>query len=396
MQIHILVLYHTQISPSKRAFYWFYKELIDYLLARGYDASLHFCYLERDQANFDATGYSSCELPEKRCFNTAENTRFVVDFMKRNDINYIFNLTIPEYDVAHFLLGVKKSYRLVKIVDLLHNRPDLVLFYRRNMLLNLKFKRNKTAKEKIISLSPALYLYLLKWIVRIRFSYSHRVSDRTVLLSDSYIDDYSRVIGRKSDRVVAIPNPLPLIRSCVEIENKKNQVIFVGNFTPIKAVQRLLSIWKKIESDKGDWRLVLVGDGEERQQCEKYVKDFQLQDVDFIGFVSDPISYIDHSSIICLVSEFEGLPTVFFEAMTVGVVPMCFDTFSACHELIEHERSGVIVEPFDVECYAKRLVELMKDDLKRREMGERAKIDIQKYSIEHIAEKWIRLFQSLN
>ncbi|WP_455633732.1 glycosyltransferase [Parabacteroides sp.] len=104
---------------------------------------------------------------------------------------------------------------------------------------------------------------------------------------------------------------------------------------------------------------------------------------------------IDQSKILALVSTFEGLPTVFLEAMALGVIPVGYDTFPSIYDLIDDGESGYIVPFENKEEYAKVLLKIAKNDKLRQKMAENAKKKSKKFSINEIGRIWIDIFNSM-
>ena len=85
-----------------------------------------------------------------------------------------------------------------------------------------------------------------------------------------------------------------------------------------------------------------------------------------------------------LTSIFEGLPSVILEAMSVGTVPVCFDSFSACYEMITNMFSGVIVPAFDIESYKRSLFLLAENETLLASISD------------NVVMKWNNIFNTLN
>lgn len=171
--------------------------------------------------------------------------------------------------------------------------------------------------------------------------------------------------------------------------------MFVGRLDREKAIYRLLQIWIKIYKELPDWNLVIVGDGETREEDENLTKILGVERVKFLGYQKS-IPIIDESSIICLTSNIEGLPTVFMEAMTLGVIPIGFDSFSAIYDMIDNNVNGVIIPAFDEELYANALIQLALNENLRYHMAEMAQQKVNQYDIEEIGKRWLYLFKELN
>ena len=165
--------------------------------------------------------------------------------------------------------------------------------------------------------------------------------------------------------------------------------------TKVKAVDRLLSIWYKIQVKNKEWSLLIIGDGPERAYLESIAKNNNLERVQFMGRVKS-IDYIDSAKILCLVSNVEGLPTVVLEAMRLVVVPVGYDTFPAIYDIIDNKKNGFIIPFEDEDYYVKTLFSIINDDLFRQNLARRAKLKSEKFSVENIAKKWIDIFVSLD
>ena len=67
-----------------------------------------------------------------------------------------------------------------------------------------------------------------------------------------------------------------------------------------------------------DWELMIVGEGEERNNMEKYIKAHNLSRVKLCGFHSDMIPFFSESKILLMTSRYEGFGLVLTEAMSQG------------------------------------------------------------------------------
>ena len=139
---------------------------------------------------------------------------------------------------------------------------------------------------------------------------------------------------------------------------------------------------------------MIVGDGPQYSYLKSLVETRNMKRVYFKGKI-DSISLIDQSKILALVSTFEGLPTVFLEAIALGVIPVGYDTFPSIYDLIDDGESGYIVPFENKEEYAKVLLKIAKNDKLRQKMAENAKKKSEKFSINEIGRIWIDIFNSM-
>ena len=144
-----------------------------------------------------------------------------------------------------------------------------------------------------------------------------------------------------------------------------------------------------------EWNIKLVGDGILKESLISMARSNNLKRIEFLNF-QDSIPLIDESAILCLTSNIEGLPTTFIEAMSLGVVPIGFDSFSTIYEMIDNWENGVIIPAFDLKKYAEALIKLMTDNDLRYQMALSAQSKVKQYDVSLVADKWINLFVSDN
>ena len=96
-----------------------------------------------------------------------------------------------------------------------------------------------------------------------------------------------------------------------------------------------------------------------------------------------------------MVSAFEGFGMVLVEAQAYAVVPFAFNCFSAIHDIIKNNDDGVIIELFDLNDYALKLSELIKNEPLRKVMASNAQKAVKKYDVKKIVNNWVSLFESI-
>ncbi len=222
--------------------------------------------------------------------------------------------------------------------------------------------------------------------------------DAYVLLSKGFAD-FVKSCVRQKDKVHHITNPIELPDRGEEEETallggKKKQVVFCGRLEFQKRADRMLRIWKSVESEVDDWELIVIGDGSERQHLEEYACRLGLKRCTFTG--SRPSApYMREASIVCVTSTHEGFSMVLLEGLLNGCTPMAFDSYATVRDIIDDNRNGVLVKPFDERGYARKLIGLMQSPQIRTTLALQALADADKFSAPAIAQKWIDLFNGL-
>lgn len=196
-------------------------------------------------------------------------------------------------------------------------------------------------------------------------------------------------------------NPVTLDSSdfVYSFPKKHKEIIYLGRIDyNQKRVYRVIDTWAKLEENFHDWKLTIVGDGVERKNIEKQVKDYGLERVSFEGF-QQPKSYYERASILLLTSEYEGFPLVLAECMSFGVIPAVYNSYSAVGDIIADGKDGIVI-PYHQDGYkadeaASLLSNVMNDSGKREAMALAAIEKSKEYSVEKIYRKWAKTFNSL-
>lgn len=147
------------------------------------------------------------------------------------------------------------------------------------------------------------------------------------------------------------------------IGNKKlKTIIFVGRLHPIKGVKYLIEAMNIILQEK-TVKLLIVGDGEERKNLEKQVRELYLEEfVNFVGEVqnSEIPSLMNASDIFVLPSLSEALPTTILEAMAAGL-PIITTNVRGLPEIVKDNENGFIIEPKNPKQIAEKVLLLLEN-----------------------------------
>lgn len=219
-------------------------------------------------------------------------------------------------------------------------------------------------------------------------------ADHYVILSQNYRDRIEQMVGaERMGKLSVIPNPVAGNFCEVDLTAKKKQLLFVGSLIAMKGVDRLLEIWRGLESRHPDWEFVIVGDGVERPRLEAMVARGGIGRVRFEGFRRDIAQYYRDASIFVMASDFEGWPMVLGEAMQQGCVPVVYDSFAAASDIIDDGINGRVVRHFHHKAYVAAVNELMDNANKRISMAVAARQKSQKYCVENVKNKWYDLLR---
>lgn len=323
------------------------------------------------------------------------NIAFFSDIIAMHRVDVVIDAAfISRYhDVAY----QSKQKIPFKLITTYHGDPlcDLKEIQDRIDCLYLHHKGINLFANRLFSYLKYPLSYFLRYkSLKSRMSKIISESDYYVVLCDEYVKIVRKLIGNSNPGcVVAISNPIDLVKTKKTKFLKNNLVLFVGRLNEQKRVDRLLRIWKWVEQKINDWELVIVGDGDARRQYEDYVHLLSLRSVRFLGGVNSS-EEMKRSKIITMVSSHEGFGMTLLEGMTVGTVPMAFDSYEAVHDIIDDGENGFLIKPYDEEQFANKIVELTSNPRKLEKMSENALLSVSRFRVETVVNKWEKLFNS--
>ena len=194
--------------------------------------------------------------------------------------------------------------------------------------------------------------------------------------------------------VVTIPDPLSLSPTTSSSLTEK-RVVSIARYSHEKGIDLLLKAWSMVQKQISDWRLDVYGDGD-RTHYEQLVDELQIdrERCCLHARTDDVEKEYRISSIFVLSSRFEGFGMVLTEAMACGLPVVAFDCPWGPRSIITDGDDGLLVENGNVEALADSLVRLMGDAALRQRMAANGIKNVQRFSIDYIAECWKDLFES--
>ena len=214
--------------------------------------------------------------------------------------------------------------------------------------------------------------------------------DVLVLLTPNDADAWKNIA-----KTYVIPNPISFFpEKSASLDNK--QVIMVGRYNDAKGYDYLIPAWEIVHQRCPDWILQVYGSGELHDDVVNWVKERHLDDSIVLNDPTDDImSKYLKSSICVLSSRYEGFSLVILESMACGVPVVSFDCPYGPRNIIKDGEDGLLVDYLNVMALADGICSLMKNDTMRKEMGKKARINVQRFSKECIMKQWVDLFNKL-
>jgi len=163
------------------------------------------------------------------------------------------------------------------------------------------------------------------------------------------------------------------VRSELGIPKDVTLVLFVARFTHQKQPLRLISAFAKVVKQRPDLRLLMVGDGEQKQQALDMVKQLGIESqVIFSPFRQDVPDVLASADIFVLPSLWEGLPIGLLEAMAMGKA-IIVTRVDGAPEVIQHNENGLLIPVETMDEAIPQAILQMTDPALRARLGEQAR-----------------------
>jgi len=176
-----------------------------------------------------------------------------------------------------------------------------------------------------------------------------------VTVSQGIADDI-KAIGIKPRLLTVIYNPIDVVllqQKAMEkptCSSKEDYIVYVGRLAASKRHDRALEAYKRSKITE---KLLIVGEGDMRESIAQNIIKLGLEEkVVLCGFQSNPYAIIKRAKLLILTSDYEGLPTVLIEALSLGVPVVSTDCPSGPREILQEYMPEALVNQEDIRALA--------------------------------------------
>lgn len=189
-------------------------------------------------------------------------------------------------------------------------------------------------------------------------------------------------------RNITILNGVSL-KEVTKIENKnKFTIVGVGRLAPVKGFHTLIKALSKVNFD---YKLIIIGEGEQREELANLIKTLNLEDkIELVGFVKNVQDYIFNSDLQIISSSEEGLSLALIEGIFYAKVLVATDI--ANHKDILGKR---LVFDNNENSFVNKLEDVHKNYEEYVNLFLNVKETKEEYSIEKMTGQYIEAYKSL-
>lgn len=217
--------------------------------------------------------------------------------------------------------------------------------------------------------------------------------------ADGYVfqtEDSMRWYGKNLFNCEIIPNAVNKnFFSRQYFGKREKKIVSVGRLDKQKNHELLLKAFSLIIDEFGEYTLHIYGEGSERDQLTKMIKNLNLERKVFLeGNVENVVEGIYKATLFVLSSDYEGMPNALIEAMSCGLPCVSTDFLGGgARVLIENGKNGYLVKCNDVTGMSRCMKMILSSEDIREKIGNNAAKINKQYSSEIIYSKWERLIK---
>ena len=196
---------------------------------------------------------------------------------------------------------------------------------------------------------------------------------------------YPEFIQKKTS---IIYNPVSETVFHLQDEPKENVIISVGKLDGQKNQKLLINAFARIADKFPEWKLVIYGEGPERNALESLVERLKIKDkISLPGRCETVIEEMNKAKVFAFSSDFEGMSNAILEAVCVGL-PVVTTNVSGAAELVKDGEGGFVVPIRNGKALADALRTILLDEKLREKMAQENKARAKEFKLDMIVDQW--------
>jgi|MudIll2142460700_1097286.scaffolds.fasta_scaffold09138_5 glycosyltransferase involved in cell wall biosynthesis len=232
----------------------------------------------------------------------------------------------------------------------------------------------------------------------------YRFADKIIAVSEGVKINLTDEFRIPAHMIEVIYNPIDIDRiselSRMPLEHPFFQgsapvILAIGRLVRQKRFDLLIRAFREVLSEL-DARLIIAGEGPERESLQRLAKDLGIgEKISLVGFQANPYAFLSKADVFVLSSSYEGLPMVLLEALACGTPVISTDCKSGPREILDNGRCGLLVPEGDEGALAEGIVRLVRDKALQEALSHLGKKRARDFSIDEVFKQYERvIYQS--
>jgi glycosyltransferase involved in cell wall biosynthesis len=221
---------------------------------------------------------------------------------------------------------------------------------------------------------------------RKRFVEEYRLADLLLVLSETAANTF-RARGFPEEKLFYLPRGVDVERFEPGQRPGKFRAVFSGALIKRKGIHHVLEAWHRLNLPHAELWLV----GSVHDEAKPFLKQFWRDNIRVVGFVRDPETYLNQSTVHVFPSQWEGSAKVTYEAAACALPQV---TTREAGDVVRDGVEGIIVRPRDVDAIAAALEHLHRHPEIVEQMGSAARRRVvENFSWDHFRTRLLDAYE---
>lgn len=306
-----------------------------------------------------------------------------------------FNASQADLSLYFNLLSLRKILRRERF-DILHfhNLPfpsilEILSFSNATHILTLHFNPDGSDLLKNLPWFPTMVTKILNWKIHGVIA----VSPIAMEIAKGYRGP-KRIIPNGVNTDLFAPGSAASSR----FKHEPNTILFVGRLEERKGLLFLLRAFLELQKKHPKIRLLVLGEGKERETCERFVRRYAVKNVQFLGKKTDEelAKIYRQADIFCSPALYgESFGIVLLEAMASGVPVVAFANRGYMDFLQGTKGERGLVPVGNIPMLAHTIEAMLTNHFLRKELSEWGIKQAKQYSWQTIADQTLDFYQEV-
>jgi glycosyltransferase involved in cell wall biosynthesis len=227
--------------------------------------------------------------------------------------------------------------------------------------------------------------------------------DAVAATSHGVADDLVSVFGVPRESIEVIPNPVDvgtverLAQEPVDSSLTRDEVptiVTAGRLAHAKNLPLLVDALEQL-ARRVTFRAWILGRGELEGELRARLSQSPVADrISLLGFQANPWKFMARGDVFLLTSRYEGFGNVLIEAMACGLPVVATASFGT-RDIVEHERTGLLVERHEPQAVAAALERVLTDREMRTRQAAAARASAHKFAVPNVVDRFEAMIASL-
>ncbi len=178
--------------------------------------------------------------------------------------------------------------------------------------------------------------------------------------------------------------------------NGEKVVVHVSNFRKVKRVPEVVSVFDRILKQGIEAKLLLVGDGPDRQRTEQQCRDLGIcEHVRFLGKLDQVEEVLSIADLFLIPSGSETFGLAALEAMSCSV-PVISSNIGGLPEVNIQGETGFLCDLDDIDCMAENAFEILTNPDLHKRMSENARLNAEKFNQDVVVNQYEEFYLQIS